>query len=101
MVKGEAPLDIWSWAHLASGAGLAVVGLSPFWAVVVLVGFEVLEAGLRLIPTGDGPPFQYETFANIVADVILGLIGYVATLAITDRFALRRLWPFGPRTPKQ
>ncbi len=91
MVIGVSPLDVWSVAHVASGVSLAVVGLNTRWSLVVVIGFEFLEAGLRLVPAGDGPLFEYESFANIVADVFIGLIGYLAADAAFRRMSWRRL----------
>jgi hypothetical protein len=96
MASGVSPLDLWSIMHVASGAALAVVGLNTRWSAAALVAFEVLEAGLRLVPTGDGPLFEYESFANIVADVFVGLIGYLGAEALLRRLSWRRLlqrWP--------
>lgn len=99
MVTGVSPLDVWSVAHVASGAALAVMGLNTRWSLVVLIGFEFVEAGLRLVPFGDGPLFEYESFANVVADVFVGLLGYLAAEAAFRRMEWRRLlqWWSRPR----
>ena len=96
MATGVSPLDVWSIAHLLSGAALAIVGLNTRWSLVVLTGFEFVEAGLRLVPSGNGPLFEYESFANIVADVFIGLIGYLGAEALFRRFEWRRVWHLLP-----
>ena len=96
MVTGVSPLDFWSIVHFAAGAMLAVVGLNPRWATAVLVVFEIVEAGLRLVPRAQGPLFEYESFPNIVADVFIGLVGYLALEALLRRLRWRRVlqrWP--------
>ena len=74
--KGDAPFDSWSPVHVASGAGLALLGASLPVAVGLIVGFEVLEAGLRRIKTAEGGLFEYESWSNITADIILGMAGF-------------------------
>jgi hypothetical protein len=76
--KGEAALDRWTWVHLGTGLGLGLV-LSRWWvAVVLLIAFEGLEAILRQVRTRKGGLFEYESAANIVADVVVALAGYLA-----------------------
>lgn len=75
--RGEAPLDDWSAVHIASGAVLGFARLSWPTALALLIGFEVLEAGLRHAKTVEGGGvFEYESWPNIVADVLLGALGY-------------------------
>lgn len=100
MVTGVSPLDIWSIVHFASGACLAVIGLNARSSIVVLTVFEIIEAGLRLVPRAEGPLFEYESFANIVADVFIGLIGYLLVEALMRRNAWPRLLQVWPR-PRQ
>ena len=77
--KGEAALDDWSWAHVASGAGLALTGVSWAWAAVLLVGFEAFEGALRRFQDGSGEGlFEYESWPNVVADVLTGMAGFAA-----------------------
>lgn len=91
MVPGVSPLDAWSIVHVASGAALAVLGVNTRWSVSLLIAFEILEAGLRLVPAGDGGLFEFESFGNIVADIFLGLLGYIGLEAVYRRMAWRRL----------
>lgn len=73
---GEAPVDWWSVPHVATGIALALL-VDPWWmALVLLVGYEVLEAGLRHIPGKDGGLFEYESWPNIFADVAFGMLGW-------------------------
>lgn len=74
--KGEAAFDGWSLVHFAAGL---VVGLLPVgWllATAIVVGYEVLEGGLRRVKTADGGLFEYESWTNITSDVLLGLAGF-------------------------
>ena len=76
--KGEAPLDNWSWVHLAAGIGLGAIGVPTLWGMGLIAGFEVLEGGLRQIKTTKraGGLFQYESWPNIIADIIVGAAGF-------------------------
>lgn len=77
--KGEAALDWWSFIHLGAGLALGLLRIDWLWAVVLVVGFEGLEAILRLVKPrrmhGKGL-FEHESWPNIVADVIIGLGGF-------------------------
>jgi hypothetical protein len=78
--RGEAPFDRWSLVHAASGAALAVVLPSFLWVLALLVAYEALEGVLRHVrpdPNGRGL-FEYESWPNIVADVLVGMAGFVA-----------------------
>lgn len=98
--KGEAALDNWSWAHVASGAGLALSGVSWGWSLALLVGFEALEGALRRTKDRGGL-FEYESWPNIVADVVTGMIGFAgARMFMAKPFAaatLRAVLPFLPK----
>jgi hypothetical protein len=76
--KGEAPFDLWSWVHLGSGAALGLVLASPLWAAGLLLLYEGFEALLRRIKTEEGGLFEYESWPNIAADVLVGLVGFIA-----------------------
>ena len=82
MRKGEAALDRWSWAHVGTGAALAKVRVGPWAAVLLLVGFEVLEAGLRRVSLHGSGLFEYESPRNIVADVALGVLAFLVVRAV-------------------
>ncbi len=101
--KGEAALDNWSWAHVASGAGLALSGVSWGWSLAALVGFEALEGALRRVRTKDaGGLFEYESWPNVVADVVTGMIGFAGARMFMAKpltaAALRVLLPLLPKT---
>ena len=74
--KGEDALDWWSIPHFASGLALGLLPIDWFVAVALIVGYEVLEAGLRRIKTSEGGLFEYESWTNILVDVLLGLAGF-------------------------
>ncbi|MBI2079088.1 MAG: hypothetical protein HYT80_12120 [Euryarchaeota archaeon] len=89
--KGVKAVDAWSLVHVASGVGLAVVGVGPWLAVGAIVGFELVEGGLRRISVkGGGGLFEYESWPNVVTDVLVGVAGYVAVHAFWPG-----LFPFG------
>ncbi|MHB8634114.1 MAG: hypothetical protein ACYDBQ_09140 [Thermoplasmatota archaeon] len=51
---------------------------SAWWVPLLLfVGFEVLEAMLRRLPTNGGGLFEYESWPNIVADVVVGMAAFM------------------------
>jgi hypothetical protein len=80
--KGQAPFDIWSWVHLASGVGLGLLAM-PWWlALLALVGYEVLEGGLRRVKLEEGGLFEYESWGNIGADLVVGMLGYFGAAAL-------------------
>jgi hypothetical protein len=74
--KGEDPFDWWSLAHFSAGLVLGLMPLGWPWAVALVLGYEAFEGGLRLIKTEDGGLFEYESWPNIGADIVLGLAGY-------------------------
>lgn len=100
--RGEAPLDNWSWAHVASGAGLALSGVSWGWAFGLLVGFEALEGALRRARSKEaGGLFEYESWPNIAADVMTGMIGFAGARLLMGRpfarVAMNAVLPLLPR----
>ncbi|HET6397938.1 MAG TPA: hypothetical protein VFH47_00100 [Candidatus Thermoplasmatota archaeon] len=86
-MPGQAPLDWWSLVHVCSGAMLGLAGVSGPWMLAILVGYEVLEAGLRRIPRRKDEArglFEHESWANIAMDVVVGAAGWLVAK------------PFGP-----
>jgi hypothetical protein len=77
MVPGEKPLDGWSWAHFASGAVLAFMPISLFACLLLLTAYEAFEQELRLVGGPGEALLEYESQANIVADVLVGVGGFV------------------------
>ena len=76
--KGEPVLDWWTLPHVASGVVLAFTLHSWLLSLALLVVYEVFEALLRRIKTKSGAGvFEYESWPNIVADVVIGMIGWV------------------------
>lgn len=47
-------------------------------ALGALVVYELFEGGLRRIKLRDGGLFEHESWPNVVADVVVGMAGYVA-----------------------
>lgn len=74
--KGEKAIDWWSLPHFAAGLLLGLLPLGWLSAAVAILGYEVLEAGLRRVKTEDGGLFEYESWRNIGFDVVLGLAGF-------------------------
>ena len=74
--KGEAAIDWWSLPHFAAGLVLGLLPIGWVVATVLIVGYEVVEAGLRRIKTAEGGLFEYESWTNIAVDVVLGLAGF-------------------------
>lgn len=100
--KGEAALDNWSWAHVVSGAGLALTGVSWMGALGMLVGFEAVEALLRRVHTKERwGVFEYESWPNVIADVVTGMVGFAAGRFVVGkplaRAALSSLLPLLPK----
>jgi hypothetical protein len=91
MAAGVSPLDMFSVLHLLSGAALAGWGLRARWSLLIIVGFEVFEALLRLVPVEEGFLFEYESFGNVVADVLIGVLGFVGAELFLRRMRVRRL----------
>lgn len=78
--KGEASFDRWSLVHLASGIVLGFLTSSFLLALLALTVYEGFEAVLRRVkrdPAGKGL-FEYESWPNIGADILVGMAGFVA-----------------------
>lgn len=76
---GDAALDAWSWVHFGSGLALGVV-LSSWWlAFLALAAFEVVEALLRRVGRGGKGLFEHESWANVAADLVIGMLGWMLT----------------------
>jgi hypothetical protein len=76
--KGEAALDWWSLVHVAAGMGLGLLPIGWLWAVLLIVGFEGVEALLRRVKRHGNGLFEHESWPNIAADVVVGLLGFAA-----------------------
>jgi hypothetical protein len=74
--KGEDALDWWTLVHFAAGLVLGLLPIGWLWATVIVVGYEVLEGGLRRIKTAEGGLFEYESWTNIAVDIVVGLAGF-------------------------
>lgn len=89
--KGEAAIDWWTLVHFAAGLVLGLLPIGWLWAVAAVVGYEVLEAGLRRIKTRGGGLFEYESWPNIAADIVIGLAGFAIVHVAVAPFLP---WPF-------
>jgi hypothetical protein len=74
---GEPPLDPWSVVHVAAGLALGLVVRDALLAFVLILGYEVLEAGLRRVKRGGKGLFEYESWPNIWYDVLFGVVGWL------------------------
>ncbi|HUR62974.1 MAG TPA: hypothetical protein VM241_00680 [Candidatus Thermoplasmatota archaeon] len=86
--RGELPFDKWSLVHVASGVALGFLLSSFLWAFALLALYEAFEGVLRRVnrdAEGRGL-FEYESWPNILADVLVGMAGFVAV-----RLAFRML----------
>lgn len=78
--RGEAAFDLWTLVHVATGVALGVLLSSFLLVLALLVAYEGLEGILRHVkrdPNGRGL-FEYESWPNILADVLMGQAGFVA-----------------------
>lgn len=85
MRKGEAAVDAWSWVHLASGVALGAVGFGFLATFGLLVLYEAVEALLRKGRSGVGV-FEYESWTNILVDILVGMLGLAAAWAVRAAF---------------
>lgn len=92
LVSGALPFDWWTLAHAAGGVALAMLGIGVWWTFAILVGFEGLEWSLRALSLGAGPLFEFESLSNIIADVFVAVVGYVAVLAVLRSQGYRLHW---------
>ena len=74
--KGEDAFDWWSLVHFASGLLLGLLPIGWLVAAALIVGYEVLEGGLRQVKTANGGLFEYESWTNITSDILLGMAGF-------------------------
>lgn len=76
--KGQPALDWWTLPHVASGIALALLLAEPWTILALLVLYEAFEAGLRRYKTRSGAGvFEYESWPNIVADVIVAMVPWL------------------------
>ena len=75
-------INFWTIAHFATGFTVGFLGMSPKYAIIIVVLWEVVEQGL-LVPLGICyPP---ETLLDSIVDIIFGLIGYGIGLFVHSR----------------
>jgi hypothetical protein len=94
--KGEAAVDWWTLVHFAAGLVLGLLPIGWLLAAAAVVGYEVLEGGLRRVKTKDGGLFEYESWTNITLDVVIGLAGFAI---VHTAIAPWLPWPEGWRLP--
>lgn len=76
---GDAPIDVWSLAHLATGFALGVLSQKWWLAFALVAGFELFEAVMRRVKRHGAGIFEYESWPNIIADIAIGMLGWYAT----------------------
>lgn len=74
--RGESPWDWWTVPHAAAGAALGLLGMGWPWALAVILGFELVEAGLRRVKHEGKGLFEYESWPNIAADVVVAVAAF-------------------------
>ena len=67
----------WAFERVASGASLGAMRMPWPVAAAIVSGFEVVESALRRLETGRGRWFRRENWAEIVADVLVGMGAYL------------------------
>jgi hypothetical protein len=68
--------------HVAAGIAVGLVVRDIVWAMAVIVGYEVLEAGLRRVKRHGKGLFEYESWPNIWYDVLFGGVGWLLAQGI-------------------
>jgi hypothetical protein len=74
--KARRAFDLWSLAHILGGALLAIAGVAWWLAPILIVAFEIAEAGIRRLPLMRKGIFEDEAWRNIAGDVFTGLLGF-------------------------
>lgn len=74
--KGEHAIDWWTLVHFAGGLLLGLMPIGWLWAVGLVVGYEGFEGILRRFKTKEGGLFEYESWYNIGADIVVGVAGF-------------------------
>lgn len=78
MRKGAAALDWWTLPHVASGIVLAILLAEAWLILALLIVYEAFEAALRRVKTKAGAGvFEYESWPNIIADVIVAMVPWL------------------------
>jgi hypothetical protein len=90
--NGENAFDVWSWVHFASGGVLATVVGNWWLGIALLVLYEFVEAGLRRVRLQDGGLFEYESWKNILTDLVVGLAGFAAVHVTLDMLGHETVW---------
>jgi hypothetical protein len=76
------PINFWTIAHFATGFTVGFLGMSPKYAIIIVILWEVVEQGL-LVPFGIVGPA--ELLLDSIIDIIFGLIGYGIGLFIHSK----------------
>lgn len=78
MRSGKAALDWWTLPHVGSGIVLAIL-LAEVWLILtLLILYEAFEAALRRVKTkSGGGVFEYESWPNIIADIIVAMVPWL------------------------
>ena len=83
----EKPFDAWTLMHTAVGIGAGATKVNPWIYTGAIIAYEVLENAsatwsFRKSIFGSSKP---ESDLNIVADIGVGLLGYVLGRYLTER----------------
>ena len=74
MRRGRAALDWWTLPHIGSGVVLALLLAEPWVILALLILYEAFEGALRRVKTkAGGGVFEYESWPNVIADVIVAM----------------------------
>jgi hypothetical protein len=90
--RGEKAIDWWSLPHFASGLLLGLLPIGWVTCFAALTLYEGFEAALRQVKTEEGGLFEYESWRNILFDIVVGLAGFAII-----HYAIRPFlpWPDG------
>lgn len=74
--RNDTLMDIWSWAHFASGVVLGWI-MVPFWALTLLIAWEPIEILILspLLWKYFDLEFGYETLRNSLSDILFDAAG--------------------------
>ncbi len=84
--NGEHPFDRWTWAHVASGLALGALHVPWLWMLIIVILYEGLEGVLRRVKLKDGGLFEYESWANIIIDILVAVVGYALAIWLVPDF---------------
>lgn len=82
----EKPFDVWTILHTAVGVGAGFFKMHPWLYTGSIIGYEIIENAaedsFRKSIFGSSKP---ESRVNVLADLGVGLLGYVVGSALRDK----------------